>query len=342
VLASADHSLAGTLVLHPDAVVLADNIRVADLCRMEEFTTSESAALADIVIAPAPEVGVASVVTSTDLRKALQSSGANLATLVIKGASSCDISRPRREEPVETPSPSARLASQHAGAKQVRPGSQTLRSAIEAFLTTDVGVPEARVNVQYGRTDASALDLTSPPYTFEIRRTSGRRMGLVGLEVGVSDASSTQQNLSVNRPAVVAARAINQGAVIGATDVQIVDMTFTRPDQLGMTNSDAVVGQRAKRFIPSGQVVDAGDLESVPLVKRGQIVNVESHVGGVSIISVATAVGGGAYGEVVTLRAGDRGKHEFSAMIIGPGRVRLDASIPATDSATGLAMGGTP
>lgn len=340
---------AGTLLMHREAVVTADAVRVSDLCRLDGFDSAEAASLADVVVATAPQVGATGQITVAELRSAVQAAGANLATLVIKGAARCDVSRPRRDPIQPVTKPQARLASAPAGASGAAPGAtgQTLRAVIESFLAADLAVPQARVEVQYGRVEEALLDLTDPPCTFEIRRTTGRRVGLVGLEVTVRDAQGTAQsvpllvNVSFSRRAVVAARGINQDAVIGPTDVKVVEMTFTRLDQLGLDEPEAVIGQRARKFIPAGQLVTALDIEPVPLVKRGQIVSVESQAGGVSIVSVATALGGGTYGDIIELRSGDRSKREFTAQVVGPGRVRIDASA-AGSSTTDLAWGGNP
>ena len=105
----------------------------------------------------------------------------------------------------------------------------------------------------------------------------------------------------------------------------------------GYGDVDAVVGQRAKRFISRGQVVEGGDLEPVPLVKRGQLVEVHSRVGGVVVVSAAKALEAGAYGDVVALRTSERGPSQFSAVVTGAGRVRLNGSEPMEAQ---LAMGG--
>jgi flagella basal body P-ring formation protein FlgA len=69
------------------------------------------------------------------------------------------------------------------------------------------------------------------------------------------------------------------------------------------------------------------DLEPVPLVKRGQIVDVHSKVGGVAIVTAAKALSEGAYGDVVELRTGDRGRERFSATVTGPGHVTVRGGV---------------
>ena len=82
---------AGTLLMHREAVVTTDQVRVSDLCRLDGFEAAEAALLADAVVAAAPAVGGTSVLGVAEVRSAVQQAGINQATLVIKGASRCDV-----------------------------------------------------------------------------------------------------------------------------------------------------------------------------------------------------------------------------------------------------------
>ena len=79
------------------------------------------------------------------------------------------------------------------------------------------------------------------------------------------------------------------------------------------------------------------DMESVPLVKRGQVVEVHSGSGGVVVVTAAKSLSDGAYGDVIELRTNDRGPKKFNAMVIGAGRATVLNGQMGID---GLAMAG--
>lgn len=343
-LAWASPALAGSVSLWREAVVTDDDVRIADVCRLEGLDAATAGSIGDLVVRESPQVGGSIIVTVDEVRRALADGGANLATIVLKGAAHCDVTRPKRVEsrlPADGADASSRGAARSS--RQEKP-TRTLRDAIEAFLQDDLGVQGATVHVQFGRTTGGLLELSEPEYTFDIKRSTGRKLGLVGLNVTVVSGSEPVQEVPVlvevsfTKPTVVAARAINVGATISPLDVRVVDMTFDQRDRVGAGDPDAIVGQRAKRFIPAGQIVSARDIEPVPLVKRGQVVSVHSQVGGVSIVTAAKALSSGTYGDAVELRTGERGARQFTGTVTGPGRVRIDGS---AQSGEAFAMGAT-
>ena len=84
-----------------------------------------------------------------------------------------------------------------------------------------------------------------------------------------------------------------------------------------------LLGQRAKRFITAGGMIDLTDVESVPLVVRGQLVTLESIAGGIQVVTSAKATKDGLLGETITVRASDNKRVEFDAVVVGVGRVRV-------------------
>jgi flagella basal body P-ring formation protein FlgA len=127
----------------------------------------------------------------------------------------------------------------------------------------------------------------------------------------------------MTRRVVLAKRGINQDAAIQPVDVELAPLLFTRLDKLGMGDVSQVIGQRAKRYLTAGSMIDPTLLESVPLVTRGQIVTVTAVSGAVQVVTTGKAMRDGLLGETVTVRASDREKLEFEAVVVGPGAVRI-------------------
>lgn len=362
VVACATSVRAGSVRLWPVAVVVGDTIRLDDLCELRGFTPDIERTLAKLVTAEAPPPGGSRVIHLDLLRKALTAGGANLADITFRGATQCAVSRPsnvvptpRASDPVRTADPTARLPYLARDArsdavqamkrgshrlKTVAPSTggpdpvrrDTLRNAVQNFLDEELRRYGGRADLVFDRTSEQVLDLAGATYTFNVHRRPGPPLGLVPLEVDVLVEGRTIQTVplvvqvSMLRSVVVTARAINQEAAIQASDIHVIPFTFTRMDKLGVTAPAEVIGKRAKRFIPAGSLIDPAMLETVPLVRRGQFVTLTSVAGAVRVVTAAKAIGAGALGDVVKVRAVDHRRVEFEGIVVGPSRVQIGAT----------------
>ena len=335
-LIAATPALAGGVQLWPQAVVTDDAVMLRDVCRLTGFSAKEAQSIGDIVLMDAPPVGGSAILALDHVRSALRASGANMAGVTLKGAASCNISRPQRIERERRTSTAISATT----------ASRTLHDAIESFFTEELARHGGRVQLQFGRVDESILQLSEPQFTFDMHRTSGQTLGLVGIEVKVLSRNEVVQsvpillNVSLIRDCIVAARGINLGQTVTDADVRTASVTFSELDDPSISDPAAVVGQRARRFIAEGRLITASELEPVPLVKRGQVVNVYSRVGGVSVVTAAKSLDSGAYGQVVELRSTDRMRKTFTATVTGAGSVEVGAVSANATAGAQLAMGG--
>jgi flagella basal body P-ring formation protein FlgA len=223
-----------------------------------------------------------------------------------------------------------------------------LRKAIEDHFNREFARYGGRAEVLFDRSDDHVLELTGPPLEFHIRREKSNPLGLCALEIDViKDGKSAQQipivvRTALSRSVLTARRAINQGAAIVAADVDLMPVTFTRLDDLGLDDAAIVLGQRAKRFIPAGTRIELETLEPVPLVLRGQLITLISEVGGVRVVTTAKAGANGVRGETIRVRSLDDNKVEFDAVVTGPGEARAAGGGSAEESKPRLVLGGKP
>jgi flagella basal body P-ring formation protein FlgA len=117
-------------------------------------------------------------------------------------------------------------------------------------------------------------------------------------------------------------------------------MRMDRLDRVGLSEANRVIGQRAKRYLPAGSMIVLRDLESVPLVERGQLVTVESSVGGTVIRTVAKAIETGSLGDKVELRSTQGKRRQMFGTVTGPRRVVLVSESTDTAEESGLAWSG--
>ncbi len=331
---------AESVELWRDATVTGEQVYLRDICTLSQFEQVVVDQFYALTVAKAPEIGASAVVSMADIRRVLNENGLNPALTMFKGATQCEVKRITRTLPAE-------IAQSDSYSQTSQPRGGTLREFVEAELGKDARRLGGWVQVVFGKSIGSMLDMREGEYEFDIRRTNDKQLGLISLDVIVYKNGEEVQQVGVVadvtfvKPTVVAARPINLNAPITKRDVSIVNKNYKRFEQAGLDSVNAVIGQRAKRFIRVGEIIQERNLEPVPLVKRGQIVQVHSRSGGVVIESVGRVIKSGAYGDVVELQTADRTKRKFTAMVTGPGSVSvgaMDASV--LGAATHLALGG--
>lgn len=360
---------AGSVRLWSAAVIVDDTVRLLDLCELRGFDPETERMLAELVVTDAPPPGGSRVIHLEMIRTLLAASGANMAMVTMGGATRCAVTRPSDavSESAENSRPPSRALTGRVQPKRwaTRPGgstaqsirirtsnahagdmnTSTLQQAIIDYFDGELARYGGTADIVFDHTSQQLLDLSSPAYQFKVRRRGGAPLGLIQLEVDVLAKGRTLQTVplvvqvSLIRRVVIASRSVNQGATIHASDVAQVPLSFTRLDKLGIDDVARTIGQRAKRFISAGSLVDPGMLESVPLVTRGQLVRLTSVAGAVRVVTSAKALRDGLLGETITVRSADKKRVELDAVVVGPGTVRIGSG-PAMHQYANAAMGG--
>lgn len=358
VAGSAQPVRAGQLRVWSSAVVVSDSIKLGDLVDFRGLDSVESDALRELVITDAPPQGGSRIIHHEMIRAALSAKGVNLSQISLKGSAQCEVSRPAALQPADRSAEAAptdsRSSSGHAlsasNAKTtVAAQGRTLRDAIVSHFELEFSRFGGKAEVLFDGKDEQVLALTGPRLEFKIQPEAKAALGLTALEVEIFKGGEIAQTLrllvrtALSRHVVTARRAINQGATVVATDVELVPVTFTRLDDLGVEDVSIVLGQRAKKFIPAGTAIEPETLEPVPLVLRGQLITLVSEVGGVRIVTTAKACAAGKRGETIRVRSEDDHKVELDAIVTGPGEARaLGDKEPREESKPRLVLGGNP
>lgn len=346
-------SHAGSVRLWPTAVVVSDSIRLSDLCELKGFDFETEKRISLLTIDDPPQPGGSKYVHIEMIRSVLATGGVNMAMVTMQGAIQCAVTRPANTVP-----PAPQVVQQtsyttgHARKNQIHVGNRkknqpfvssihehaenqhsqreiTLRNAVIGFFNRELERYQGRAEVVFDHTSAQVLDLSGPTYTFQIRRRQKIPLGLIPLEVDVLTKGRTVQSIplmvkvTMIRSCLVARRAINQGATIQSTDVELRSLTFNKVDHLGINDYSVAIGQRAKKFKAAGSMIQRSDIEEVPLVVRGQLVSLTSVSGSVQVVTTARAAANGLLGETVKIRAADNKRIEFDAIVVGPGKVQI-------------------
>ncbi len=339
-------ALAGTVRLWPSASVVDDTVKLSDLCELTGFDLEIEQALTDLSIADAPPTGGRRLIHIDMIRAAIAASGANMATLALHGATQCTVSRPsvpprgsnrRSNLPALNTAPPTSAQNTALLPTGVRPEAETnhaatLRQAIIDYFDTEFERYHGKSQVIFDRVSEHVLGLSGPEYRFRIQHRRGSPLGLTSIEVDILTDDRVVQTVpmvvqvSMMRKVVAARRSVNQGATVRTSDVHLVPMTVTRLDKLGHDNLAMVVGQRAKRYLPVGTLIEPEMLEAVPLVQRGELVSLASVVGGIRITTTGKAAETGLLGDVIKVRAANDRRVEYDATVVGPGQVEIAAA----------------
>lgn len=340
---------AGTVRVWPAAVVVDDVVRMDDVCELRGFSEEAAQSLSEWIVTEAPPAGGTRIIHMDMIRAALSAGGLNMATVTLRGGVRCEVTRPanpvRRPERADAtesqlPRPSGRHALNDHSNATVRSDKQakddtTLRHTIIAYFNHELKRYGGTSNVVFDRASQQVLDLAGPEYTFSIRRRKGAPLGLTSVEVDILAGPRVVQTVqmivqvTMTRRVVAARRSINHGATIRPSDVHLVPTIVTRLDGKGLDDVAMAIGQRAKRFISIGAILEPALLEEVPLVKRGELVTIASAVGGVRVVTTAKAAGTGLLGDVVRIRSLNNKHVEYDAIVVGPGRVEVAEGRPA-------------
>lgn len=362
-LAVTPAGFAGSVRLWPTAAVVDDGVLLTDVSELTGFDPETEQALSDLIVAEAPPAGGTRILHLDLIRSALVAEGANMATVTLRGATQCSVSRPSTpqmpapakilpgagrngSERVAVPGTPPRGVARRVDSPPTSPAAvSTLRQAVIDYFNAELERYGGRAEVVFDSTSEQVLDLSGPPYEFVVRHRKGSPLGLTSIEVEVLAEGGVVQSVplvvqvTMTRQAVAARRAINQDATIRPADLGLVSLSVKRLDRLGFDNVEMVTGQRARRFIPVGTLIEPGMLEEVPLVQRGELVTLASVVGGVRVVTTAKAAETGLRGELIKVRAADRKGVEFDAVVVGPGAVEVGARSAVGEGAR-MAMGG--
>ncbi|QOJ14721.1 MAG: flagellar basal body P-ring formation protein FlgA [Planctomycetia bacterium] len=211
---------------------------------------------------------------------------------------------------------------------------QTLADAIRAALQRGLGSGVRSIDVAFERVGAEFLELTSPPFEFDIRTgADAGRLGMREITVALRRDGRQLRTLRIGvqvravRAVVTAARAMNVGAIVRREDLQLQERVFDGTQEVGRNEIEPLVGHQVKRFIPAGEMIRADHLKAVDLVKRSTPVTVLGDGAAVSLRVVGVALDAGGYGDVVRVRLGEgrNDRREVRGIVTAVSTVRIMA-----------------
>ncbi len=198
-----------------------------------------------------------------------------------------------------------------------------MEAAVRRALEERLARFDGQVEVRFAAGSKGVLGLGGAGMSFGVRLRGEAALGLVSMEVDLLEAEKVTRTVPVvaevalTASVVIARRPINRGTMVRSEDVGMEERRFTRAETVGLTTTAAVVGREAKRYIEAGDMVTGRDVQAIPLVRRGDLVTVWFHRGGVSIRGGAKALKEGSQGDRIEVKSEPAGQ-VYAAVVTGP------------------------
>jgi flagella basal body P-ring formation protein FlgA len=125
---------------------------------------------------------------------------------------------------------------------------------------------------------------------------------------------------ATSKPVVVAVQPLSRGEVITAAHLELraVDYLPQATDRRTAVESmDELIGMEARQAIQAGAVVFSDQVQAPVLIKRGEVITVSSHAGGIRVRTTARARQDGAKGELVQVESLET-RERFEVRVVGP------------------------
>ena len=337
--AAAGSSEVACLKLRTQAVVTNDTVTLGDVLEFGAGTEHLAEQIAAQPVADDPHAPRVGVIGHDQIVKRLDELGVNLSRVLLSGAVQCQIKRANSQSAADKPaaddqSQISNLKSQLPNLASTVPGTlaATLRAHVDAELASLGGTAE----ISFERGGQEFLQLTTPPWEFQISSTDREKVGLREFRVLIRRDGQVQRKASVLaqvrlvRPVVIARHPLNPGNFVRSDDVALETRVFEQDLGREPTRVEEVVGQQIKRFVPQGEPVATDALQAVDLVVRSRPVTVTGDNAGIQVRLTGVALDSGGYGETVRVRLGDsrRERKMFRGVVTGLGAVRLAEGSP--------------
>ena len=224
------------------------------------------------------------------------------------------------------------LLSNSAWATEHSPSYQAIYQAIETEFKTQVNNQalarhwgKHTINYQI-RIPASAEHLPSCPVPLTVTGSDSKTLPVGTLKRSVSCQSTTSDwriNVTIKSKlglnVVVTNTGIGRQQTIAANNVKLEWRTLSK-EQDFLTHTGQAVGKMTLRRIRSGQVLDARQLKSPPLVEKGNQVIIKASKDGFMATTKGVAQEEGTLGQQIDVKNLSSGK-EIKAVVVGLNQV---------------------
>lgn len=291
-----------TITLHEEALVEGPTITLGDLASL---SGDGGDSLARIEINPAPVPGNSRNLTASLIEARIRNAGLEPGAFEVRGPRVVKTTR-------------AHQTLSHRRIEQELEHHILMEMPWDpALAVVDLMVPEQELTLPPGVLDFQWH--TNPRYNY---------LGLGAFRVDVLVDGERERtvlcraNIEAFGEVIVAATQITRGQPLGAGHLRVERHGLSNLPPGAYQHMDEVVGLVARTTILPGQVVTQRRVEQRTLVRRRQLVNVESRSGGLRITTEARALSDGKAGDVIELM-NTNSQQVFQGVVLSDGRVAV-------------------
>jgi len=216
-------------------------------------------------------------------------------------------------------------ACQSANAQAPIENIEGIRSKVAQFLTDEYSLTNAeKVEVRVGKLD-TRLRLAKCSQNLELNlKDTTKSGGNINVQVACNSGAWTilvPAQAKVYRSVAVAGRNLQRGDVVSAADLSstIKDVGDLR---MGFVLTPGeIIGKEIKVAVNKGETFRTSALDSPLVIKRGDLVSMESSAGEISVTTSATAVSDGRIGQQIRVK-NNQSARIINAKVVGTGKVQ--------------------
>ena len=201
--------------------------------------------------------------------------------------------------------------------------AEDIAASVTAFVTQQLQgelAEDTRLEIET-RWQGNVVVATGEPQ-IRVRRASSRPLrGPTVLRVGIDAGGQTQRAMSVTadirhlRPVLVASRMLRRGEALTLDLVELVECDITQLRHGYFTDFEALGNMQTRRSVVAGDVLTRNHVEAIPVVHRGDEVELVARTNQLAVSALGQAMQDGGIGERIRVKNSDSGKILYGQII---------------------------
>lgn len=305
-------------------------VRLGDLVEFASGSEHGYDDLLEVPLAPAPAVGAVQNWSANDVMRHLQLRGLTERQLRWSGPESASLTR-LAEAAAAVDRTKMKPAFVQDRVLEQAAANVALATREYLWLQTGERTPW-RISVEVPPEHATAL-----AQRHNITTVSGGEAPWVGEQEMAFAYKYQGKKIEVSLPVlielpvtvVVAARPLRRDEVIDESALEYAPLPERMADDAGQyfTDFSEIVGKQLRRSVSTGLPIAQGYIGEPIVVSSGELVEIESVAGSISVKTAARALSGGAVGELINVELLSS-RARIAAMVVGPLQVRVAGGAP--------------
>lgn len=312
------------IVLRDHAIAQGAVVRLGDVAEITAVDAVNADRLAATPLMPAPTGDATQFLRNNELRDILALRGLDVRSLNLTGAEVVAIVRTE----IESPKPGQALNSNDAASNEAT--TEQLTAAVSEHLRQRSGHDLWKVQVDADDDVLAAFQHAGSKAVIGGGKApwAGRQRFTVSGGPGTPSATAYAR-IERLEMAVVTVRAIERGAILRRTDVELRPHSGALPKH-ALASLESIVGKEAIQGIRADSLLLANQIRSPLIVYRGERVSIRARAAGVSVRTYAVAQQDGSLGDLVTVQSLE-GKERYAARVSGLRELEIFAAGASAD-----------